>query len=160
MSWKMPNCENKLSFVGECRLNNSPHMIKISLSATLCSASAALSKRLQKPPRPLLLFWVSPIIRSQKGISKVPAGNSWRFVVCFASLYGGLTDCLESGPNGSKRCNCNFSRICNGQSFLTWKFLMSIATVRAVTACLPQKISSCRWWALVHRWNKLVPFWW
>ena len=46
------------------RLNNSPHMIKISLSATLCSA--ALSKRLQKPPRPLFLFWVSPIIRSQK----------------------------------------------------------------------------------------------
>ena len=46
MSGKMPNCENKLSFVGEYRLNNSPHMIKISLSPTLCSA--ALTKRLQK----------------------------------------------------------------------------------------------------------------
>ena len=109
--------------------------------------------------------WVLSSYR--KKASKVVAGKSWRLVVCFASLYGGLTDCLESGPNGSKRCNCNFSRICNGQSFFSlensWWQLQLSGRWRPVCRRKYRPVDDERWFTDETNWcrfgDKLVRCW-
>ena len=141
-------------------------MIKISLSSTLCSA--ALTKRLQKTS----MTSIAILSESYHQIAKRHIKSSCRKLMmlcrllCFTLWWSDWLSRVWAEWLQALQLQF-FTYLQRPIIFLTWKFLMSIATARAVTACLPQKISSCvddeRWFTDETNWcrfdDKLVRCW-